>query len=317
MAEIWGAVTAAVIAGGAAVYSANQQKKSAAQANAALAGAQGVTPGHVPFPTLVNTGLASQKSIAQNLSNLPQDFKLANQVNLFNDRQAIRGYSLMQPYFQQLQAQLGANALSFAKGELPSDVVNSIGRASASRGLASGFGQGANGGQGALGTLNLRNLGLTSLDLSKYGNQLGQSLTSQAASLTPGLFDPTSQFVTPGLELAAQQFNAGAINQTNQLNAGYANAANTQNVGLQNAILQQQAQNTLAANNASANQFASGASTAASLAQSLINNYSTNNGGFYGSQAGAQNALSQTGSAGAGASVTNSPYGYAIRPAMV
>ena len=312
MAEIWGAVTAAVVAGGAAAYSANQQKKSAAQANAALGNAQQLPTTKVPFPTLIDAGKAQQNAIGQNTGNLDDIFGLANRVNLFNDKQAIRGYSLMQPYFQSLQAQLGSNALSFAKGELPADVVNSIGRASASRGLASGLGQGANGGQGALGALNLRTLGLTSLDLSKYGNQLGMQLNSAAASMTPGLFDVGSQFVNPNTELAAQQFNAGAINQTNQLNAGYSNAANTQNVGLQNAILQQQATNTLASQNASANQFASGASTVAGLAQSLLNNNSgRNSNGFFTSGAGASSG------AGYGGTPTQTPYGYAIRPATV
>lgn len=314
MAEIWAAAASVVIAGAGAAYSAQQQKKAAQQANASLGGMQGVETTKVPFPTLVNTGKAQQNAIGQNAGNLDEIFGIANRVNLFNDKQAIRGYSLMQPYFQSLQAQLGANALSFAKGELPADVINSIGRASASRGLASGFGQGANGGGGALGALNLRTLGLTSLDLSKYGNQLGMQLNSAAAQMTPGLFDVSNQFVTPNTELASQQFNANALNQRDQLNAGYSSAANVANTSLGNAVLQQQTTNTLASQNASANQFASGASTVAGLAQQLINNQS-NGGNFFSSMNAAQNAAYNSRTPGAFA--TSSPYGYAVRPVTV
>lgn len=160
--------------------------------------------------------------------------------------------------------------------------------------------------------LNLRALGLNSLDLSKYGNDLGMKLNSSAASMAPGLFDVGSTFTSPQLDLAAQQFNAGAINQTNQLNAGYANAANTQNVGLANAILQQQSQNTAAASEAAAKQYASAASTVGGLAADYF--AGRNQGGsFYGTQASAQQAIPQ----GTGATVTNSQYGYAIRPQIV
>lgn len=267
MSEIWAAAVVAVVGAGAAAYSANQQKKAAASANASLAGAQGVTPGHVPFPTLVNTGQAQGKAVQTNLNGLGGIFDLARRTNQFQVGQAQRGYTAMQPYFKTLQEQIGRNALSFAKGELPSDVVSSIGRAAATRGLASGFGLGASGaGVGtSLGSLNLRALGLTSLDLSQKGTALGMQVNQQAQALTPGLFDPSSMFLTPNTQLAADQFNAGAINQTNQLNAGYQNAANTQNVGLQNAVLQQQATNTLAANTAANQQYAAAANTIAGL----------------------------------------------------
>jgi hypothetical protein len=313
MAEIWGAITAAVIAGGAAAYSANQQKKSAAAANAAIAGAQPVAPGHVPFPTLVNTGQAQGKSVQINLNGLGGIFDLARRTNAFQVGQAKRGYTAMQPYFQTLQEQIGRNALSFAKGELPSDVVSSIGRAAASRGLASGFGLGANGaGVGtSLGSLNLRALGLTSLDLSQKGTSLGMAVNAQAQALTPALFDPSSMFLSPNTQLAADQFNAGAINQTNQLNAGYQNAANVQNVGLQNAILQQQATNTLAASNAANQQYAAAANTIAGLSSS-IGNRSSNQNQFFPTAAAAQSNIGQY-----GGTPTYSPYGYAIRPNTV
>ncbi len=303
MAEIWGTVIAGVVVAGGAAYSANQQKNAAAKANAPLGGnAQG------------NASAAQQQALGYNGGALTKDFELANQVNNFQLGQALRGYNRIQPYFQQLQAQLGSNALSMARGQLPADVVGSIGRAAASRGLASGFGQGANGGGAgtALGSLNLRNLGLTSLQVSQQGNQLGLALNAQAGALAPSLFDPASMFVSPALALSAQQFNAGALNQRDQLNAGYANAANTQNVGLQNSILQQQAQNSLASSNANAQVYASAAQSLAGLAANYGTNSGYGTGGFSPTATGAQ---SQIGSYGG--TVTSSPYGYAVRPQTV
>lgn len=315
MSEVWGVLTAAVISAGAAAYSANQQKKAAAAQAAALGGAQQLPTTKVPFPSLVDAGKAQQQSLGYNGGALQKDFELANQVNNFQLGQALRGYNRIQPYFSQLQAQIGRNALSFAKGELPSDVVSSIGRAAAERGFANGLAGGANGaGAGtALGSLNLRNLGLSSLQLSQQGSQLGMALNSQAGALAPALFDVSSQFVTPAIALAAQQFNAGAINQTNQLNAGYANAANTQNVGLANALLQQQSQNQLASSIQQSNAYASAANSLAGLAASQFGSGSSSGGNFYGTAAAAQRQIP----AGSGATVTSSPYGYAIRPATV
>lgn len=296
-AEIWGAVIAGVVVAGGAAYSANQQQKAAEKANATMAeNAKGVPTTKLGAPTLVNAREAQQFALGSNLSNLPKSFDLANQINNFQLGQALRGYNRVQPYFQQLQAQIGKNALEMSRGEIPTDVVNSIGRAAAQRGFSQGFGQGANGaGVGTnLGSLNLRNLGLTSLQTSQQGNQLGMALNAQAGALAPPLFDLSSTFVSPNMALAAQQFNAGAINQTNQLNAGYANAANAQNVGLQNALLQNATNNTLAASEASAKQYAAAAQTVAGLAYNQFNNNTNTNAsptatgyGYYGGGTGA------------------------------
>lgn len=313
MAEIWGAAIAAGISVAGTAYAANQQKKSAEQANASLGNAQQVQYKDVPFPQLVDYKGAQMDAIGQNAKMLPNIFNFANQVNRFNVNQAKRGYTVMQPWFERLQQQIGQNAMSFAKGELPADVVASIGRAAASRGLASGFGQGAGG--NALGQLNLRTLGLTSLDLAQKGTQLGMQVNQQAAALTPGLYDISQMFTSPTMALAAMGTNAAAINRRNELNAGYQNQGIQENTSLLNAIAQQQAQNSLAAGVSQSNQYASGASALGSVLGQALQNYNNqNNSGFYSSTAAAQSAL---GTNPYGASVTNSPYGYAIRPAMV
>lgn len=317
MAEIWGAAIAAGISVAGTAYAANQQKNSAEQANAAMGNAQQVQYKNVPFPQLVDYKGAQRDAITQNVSALPNIFNFANQVNRFNVGQAKRGYTQMQPWFERLQQQIGQNAMSFAKGELPADVVASIGRAAASRGLASGFGQGAGGGGvgTALGQLNLRTLGLTSLDLAQKGTQLGMQVNQQAAALTPGLYDISQMFATPSMALAAMGTNAAAINRRNELNAGYQNQGIQENTSLMNAVMQQQAQNSLASGVSQSNQYASGASALGSVLGQALQNYNNqNNSGFYSSSAAAQSAL---GTNPYGASVTNSPYGYGIRPKMV
>jgi len=268
VSEVWAVAVAAVVSAGAAAYSANQQKKSAAAASAAQqAGLQSLKPGVVPAPTLVSADKAQQDALRLNKGALDKDFELAAQVNNFQLAQAMRGYNRIQPYFGQIQAQLGKNALSMSRGELPSDVVSSIGRAAAQRGFSQGFGQGANGAGGgtSLGSLNLRNLGLTSLQTSQQGNQLGLQLGAQAGALAPALFDPASMFVSPSLTMGEQQFNAGAINSVNRANAGFQNDANVLNTSLQNSLLQQQTQNQLASSIAQSNAYNSAAQNAAGL----------------------------------------------------
>lgn len=210
--------------------------------------------GKLDDPELVDWMNAGRYATDQNQQNWGRTMRLAGGVNRFQQNQALKGYEKFQPYFRQNQELIGRNAASFARGELPADVVASLGRAAAQRGIQGGFGmsQGAGGGGTALGSLNLRNLGLSSLDLSKWGTQFAQETNKAGASMMPGLFDPSSQFLNPALALNGMQFNANAINHTNELNAGYENAmgmgmiANQQQSSLQQGQMMQGASNTVA-----------------------------------------------------------------------
>jgi hypothetical protein len=244
-------VAGAVISAGTAAYSANQQKKASKEAQSGMAAL--AKKGQLDDPELADWQNAGKYATQSNLQNWGRTKQLASGVNAFQQNQALRGYEKFQPYFRQNQELVGRNAASFARGELPSDVVGSIGRAAAQRGIQGGFGmsQGAGGGGTALGSLNLRNLGLASLDLSKWGTQFAQETNKAGASMMPGLFDPSSQFLNPALAMNGMQFNANAINQTNQLNAGYENAmgmgmiANQQQSALQQGQMVQGASNTV------------------------------------------------------------------------
>jgi len=245
-------IAGAVIAAGGAAYAANKSASASEDAQAGMAAL--AKHGKLGKPELADWQSAGKFATESNLQNWAQTMRLAGGVNRFQQNQALKGYEKFQPYFRQNQELIGRNAASFARGELPSDVVGSIGRAAAQRGIQGGFGmsQGAGGGGTALGSLNLRNLGLSSLDLSKWGTQFAQETNKAGAAMMPGLFDPSSQFLNPALALNGMQFNANAINQTNQLNQGYQNAmgmgmiANQQQSSLQQGQMIQGASNTVA-----------------------------------------------------------------------
>lgn len=196
----------------------------------------------IPNPEQVDLQSVINNAIGSNYQNLPMNLATANRVNQFNVGQMVRGASTIQPYFKQLQEQIGRNALSFSRGELPGDVVGSIGRAAASRGFANGIGMGSRGGgfNTALGGLNLRNLGLTSLQLAQQGTEMGMRANAQAASMVPGLFDVQGQMVSPGLAVGSAFQNAGILNDWNKANTMIANAEASGNTEILNGILEQQ-----------------------------------------------------------------------------
>lgn len=244
-----GLITAGlVLAAGSAVYAGVQQNKAAKKAAAAQRG--GVLtfdPIEPDAPQTVDWRRAVNEALGFNVGNAPLRNQLARQTNTFNTKEAQRMYRTFQPGFDSLQSQIGQNALAFSRGQLPADVVESIGRAAATRGLAGGFGLGARGGGTgtALGNSLLRGLGLTSLDLSKFGTNLAMNASLQAKQLSPPLFDPTALMVTPGQAIGYEFQNAGIQNDAarywnqlqNQALAGNIGAQNTANTNATNTEL--------------------------------------------------------------------------------
>lgn len=256
-----GLITAAVIAGGAAVAAGAMANKSAKKAAGQMReGVQTFDPIQPDDPLLMDWRRSALDSYNFNNNKLGLMQNIASRTNRFNVNQARRGYRTFQPYFDSLQRQVGANALGFARGELPADVVASIGRAAAQRGIQSGFG--ARGGPGSqISNLNLRNLGLTSLDLSKFGTNLAMQANQQAAALTPALFRPESLMVSPQQAVAYDQQQINTQNEAmrywnqvqNQALMGNVSAQNTANqnaINTQLAGQQAQAQQIAAAGNA-------------------------------------------------------------------
>lgn len=223
------AVGAAVSAGGAA-YQANKSKKAAQQAGSVK---YNTTPVQLGDPAQVDPYQVLQQTYFANGLNLQQGRQQAQAVNNFNYGQANKFYNKIQPYFNELQGQIGQNALSYARGELPGDVQDQITRAAAQRGIQSGYGFGSQGFKaGAGANLNLRNLGLTSLDLSKYGTQLGMQVNQNAKALLPNLTGLQDFWLNPQQVLGINQQNVAAQNQfqlaNNQLLNGAIGSSNQQ-----------------------------------------------------------------------------------------
>jgi len=304
-------IAAGVIAAGAAAYAgyaSNQASKKAAQqqregvqtfdplaANYNLVGSQ--RPQTVDWRTAVNDALS------YDINHQQQAQQLAAQTNQFNLQQARHQYRTFQPYFDSLQRQVGQNALSYSQGELPPDVVANIGRSASQRGLAGGFGQGFRGGGTgtALGNSLLRGLGLTSLDLSKFGTQLAMQADLQAKQLSPPLYDPTALQVTPQQAIGYSFQNANINNQAAQYWNTEQNKALELNVGAQNQA------NRTATNTELAGQMAQAQSiqAAGSALGSVAGTYATNQS--YVPQTGANNYGAP---AYAGAATPQAPTGY-------
>jgi hypothetical protein len=235
-------IAAGVIAAAGAVYSGYAANKAGKEAVNALNQRETLDLERIPNPETVDWQDILRQTTATNYNNLPLNLATANRVNEFNTNQFLRGANKIQPYFNQLQEQIGRNALSYSRGELPGDVVSSLSRGAASQGFKNGIAGGARGGgfNTALGGLNLRNLGLTSLDLSKFGTGLGMQANQNAGNMVPNLFDPASQMISPQLGIGSAFNNAGIINDWNRANTQIANAEETGNTELLNSILEAQ-----------------------------------------------------------------------------
>lgn len=201
------------------MYQANSANKSR---NAALtSGTQTFEPQQLDLSTVLSDLLGG------NIQNFGQARQLAGAGNKFAFGEFRRYANKLQPQFSALQSQIGTNALSFSRGELPNDVINSIGRASAERGIQSGIGYGSQGStSGALASLNLRNLGLTSLDLSKYGTNLGIQVNQSAKSMLPQLGGAFDWLFGPSAGLQNAQFNTDWANRASLANVSAGNAVN-------------------------------------------------------------------------------------------
>lgn len=277
------AAIGSLVSAGVSAYSSSKQADATKKAGQAVAGQKlaQYSPYTLPYGDIsqVNPTAAASESTNTNAALFNQNAQLAQKTNAFNYQNALHYYQNLQPYFSQLQSQLGKNALQASQGQLPSDVQSNIQRMAASQGIAGGFGYGQNASQGGVGNLNLRNLGLTSLQQQQYGNQLGMQLNSQAKALSPNMMSPSDEFISPTTYLGAQEFNSGQVNQTNLTNAGYINQANAVNAGAYNALQQNVTQAGLAGSLASAQILGQ----AGQQAGSLLSKYASNQSGSGGS----------------------------------
>lgn len=230
------AVGTAVSAGG--TYLSNKKSQEAAEENAAAQDPSLIKladPTLLGDPAQINPLDVLSQLYGANWENRQQGRDQSRIINKFNFKEALKYYNKIQPNFSANQALIGQNANSMARGELPADVQDQIARSAAQRGIQGGFGFGSQGASGgALGNLNLRNLGLTSLDLSKYGTNLAMQANMQAKQLLPNLSGLQDFFLNPQQVLGINQFNTGVQNQFAMQNNATENQFALQNVTAQN-----------------------------------------------------------------------------------
>lgn len=298
-------------------YSSSQKAKSGAGGVSASA-IKKYNPKTIPYQdvTQVDPMGAYKQSLQANKNLMPYDQALSSDVNAYNYGQASHYYNKIQPYFSSLQNQIGNNALSLSQGQLPADVQANIQRMAASQGISGGFGAGTQGNQnGLLANLNLRNLGLSSLNAMQQGDQLGMQANAQAKNLLPSMSSPTDFFVNPQTLLSGQEFNAGQLNSVLSQNYGYLNQAGAANAGAANAASQYNSQASNAANLASASIQQQGTSQIAGILGKYLSNQSGGGGGnsFSGTQDFGTATAGQTAAGGQllDASAYNIPQGLA------
>lgn len=239
------------IAAGGAAYSANKQADAAEEAASAMGpeNLRYATPQLLGDPAQLNPIDILSQLYEANIGNEQQGRDQARKINKFNFKEIQKYYEKVQPYFSQLQSQVGSNAASFARGELPADVQSQITRMSAQQGIQGGFGFGSQGASaGAMGNINLRNLGLNSLELSKFGTNLGMQVNQNARSLLPNMVGLQDFFLNPSQVIGIGQFNAGAQNQFALQNNRTQNEFELLNAGAYNQANQNQIQQQYAGN---------------------------------------------------------------------
>lgn len=257
-----------IIAGiGAAVWG-NEAKKAGGGYAAQIGKYKTVEPIEPDAPKTVEWQSILNEVLGTNMNNAAQREQLAARTNRFNVNQARNMYSQMQPYFDSLNRQVGQNVDSYSKGELPADVVANVSRAAASRGLQSGFGQGARAGGagGSMGSLNLRNLGLTSLQLSQYGTQQAMEANKLAKYLSPELADSLAWSVSPQMGIGYEAANVGIENEAARYWNELQNKAIWDNTAIRNQANQMAAEGKLAGRMANAQMNQQAAMSAAGAA---------------------------------------------------
>lgn len=149
----------------------------------------------VPTIAKLDLGTEQGKAVANNLAIAPQASKLAS----LTQDQIMTMLSQVDPGFAGQSAQIGKNISSMLSGEIPTDVSDAVARSSAGKALTGGFG-----GTEAGGNLTARDLGLTSLNLTREGLSSAESwLASTERLLSPAMATFTGMFVTPQQQYSA------------------------------------------------------------------------------------------------------------------
>jgi hypothetical protein len=138
-----------------------------------------------------------KKAIGADVGSLGSLYNLSSGVNDFNQAALVKQLQTSIPNYNALVTQQSTNIGNELGGQVPTDVINELLQKGAERGIATG-GAGSPNANAAY----MRALGLTSLDLTKMGEQ-GLSTAIGESPKAP-LFDLSKMFVSPSDEQQAQ-----------------------------------------------------------------------------------------------------------------
>ncbi len=210
MAEIWGAVAAAVVSAGAGAVAANQAQKKAGKVAA------------YDNPSLP---LTQQDAISSNLSNQSSIENLISQGNKFAGQQATSLQEQVMPGYTDLAKTLTGRAQTLAAHpyDVPQEVQDNLSRIAAEKGISAGT-------RGQFNDFSLlRDLGVNQLQYGQTAISQASSLTGVLAAIAPKVnpMSPLSFYVTPAQSLANttnnntqnQAIAQGSINAQNAASA--------------------------------------------------------------------------------------------------
>jgi hypothetical protein len=169
-----------------------------------IEGAMGAIPTKpdVPSQPFVNPGDVQQSITQGNQAVLGDLQSLGREVDAYQLQQRAKALGTIPGYANITEG--GSNLLqSQLAGQLSPDVASAVGRRSNARSVAGGYG-----GSGMADFADLRNYGLTSMDVQRQGQAAAPGWLGTLANLQlPPEFNVQSGFVTPAQGLAVQQFN--------------------------------------------------------------------------------------------------------------
>ena len=272
-----GAITAAAVvtAGTAvagAVSSSKAQKKQEQAMNAAQEGGA-FDPLKIPKPQKLKVPSAGgimgsyRNDIQQNYGgyeDIAQRFTGSEQAATRAATEAAN------PNYYNVLQQLSSTAMQAGKGMLPADVRQQILQNANEDAYLKGFSYGKSGGGGnvyaggndAAANIALQNLGLSSLDMMKYGNALGQDVLTQTRASRGRV--TSAMDVAPNPALFQQQMNNAAIADYN-----YRTDRAAYRTGSENAITQAASNKLAFQTGAQTNQAAMGQSSGRMALESL------------------------------------------------
>lgn len=167
----------------------------------------------VPEFKPVDAQAQQAKAIEGNLSNLPEAQRLASEVNTFSQDELIKQLRKAIPNYDELQKRGSEIVTEFSAPGIPKDIQDLIQRRSAAKSLGGGYG-----GSEAGKNLELRDLGLTGLELAgKKLSAIESWMNFAKSSATSPMMDVTSMFITP-----QQQISLAVSERDKQFNRDFA-----------------------------------------------------------------------------------------------